>query len=344
MKREFKIIFTVAIIAVTIGSAYAASRYLFLQDSSSPLTCSSGALPYTTSQDPTSQQQIGPQPVQASPSIIQIVAAENFWGSLVSQLGGNHTSVLSILTDPNADPHEYETNTQDAQAISNANYIIVNGAGYDNWAISLQAADNNHNQKVLNVADLLGKKEGDNPHFWYSPSYVNETVHQMYLDLVNIDSSGSAYYAQQYASLNETIGAYNARINEISQQFSGRRVASTESIFQYLAQAAHLDLISPYPFMQAVAEGNDPSPGCIALFQSQLLNPASPGNATVLIYNEQTVTPLTQQMKSKAALNNIPIVAVTETIQPPDVTFQTWMNSELLQLQNALNQNALGQS
>jgi hypothetical protein len=94
--------------------------------------------------------------------------------------------------------------------------------------------------------------------------------------------------------------------------------------------------------MRAVAEGNDPSPGCIAVFQSQLLNPASLGNATVLVYNAQTVTPLTQQMKSEAASHGIPIVAVTETIQPSNVRFQDWMYAELLQLENALNP-ALGQ-
>ena len=135
----------------------------------------------------------------SSTSTIQIVAAENFWGSLISQLGGTHVQVLSIVSDPNADPHEYESNTADAQAISNANFVIVNGAGYDDWALKIIAAGNNPNQKVLNVADLIGKKEGDNPHFWYSPVYVNETVNKMYSDLISIDPANTAYYTQQYA-------------------------------------------------------------------------------------------------------------------------------------------------
>ena len=94
----------------------------------------------------------------SSTSKIQIVAAENFWGSLISQLGGTHVQVLSIVSDPNADPHEYESNNADAQAIATANFVIVNGAGYDDWAIKIIAASNNPNQKVLNVADLIGKK------------------------------------------------------------------------------------------------------------------------------------------------------------------------------------------
>ncbi|MFZ0183605.1 MAG: zinc ABC transporter substrate-binding protein [Nitrosotalea sp.] len=276
-----------------------------------------------------------------STSKIQIVAAENFWGSLVSQLGGTHVQVLSIVSDPNADPHEYESNNADAQAIATANFVIVNGAGYDDWAIKIIAASNNPNQKVLNVADLIGKKNGDNPHFWYDPVYVNETVNKMYSNLVSIDPTNTAYYTQQYTNLNASLGQYNSRINEIKQQFHGTRVASTESIFEYLANATSLDLVSPPEFMEAVAEGNDPPAQSVVQFQQQLQGQG--GNVTVLVYNEQTVTPLTQSIKALAAKQGIPIVGVTETIQPPDTTFQDWMNGELLSLQNALNAQALGQ-
>ena len=296
------------------------------------------------------KNQIGSTPVSSSSvssssststSTIQIVAAENFWGSLISQLGGTHVQVLSIVSDPNADPHEYESNTADAQAIANANFVIVNGAGYDDWALKIIAASNNPNQKVLNVADLIGKKEGDNPHFWYSPVYVNETVNKMYSDLISIDPANTAYYMQQYASLNASLGQYNSRIDEIKQQFHGTRVAATESIFVYLANATGLDLVSPPEFMEAVAEGNDPPAQSVVQFQQQLQGQG--GNVTVLVYNEQTVTPLTQSIKALASKENIPIVGVTETIQPADISFQDWMNGELLSLQNALNAQALGQ-
>src|SRR5579859_7170760 len=84
--------------------------------------------------------------------VLQVVAAENFWGSLISQLGGTHVQVLSIVSDPNADPHEYETNTTDARAVATADYVIVNGAGYDSWADKLLSAGGNTNRKVLKVA------------------------------------------------------------------------------------------------------------------------------------------------------------------------------------------------
>jgi zinc/manganese transport system substrate-binding protein len=279
---------------------------------------------------------------QASPSQVSkipVVAAENFWGSLVSQLGGTHTQVLSIVTDPNADPHEYESNSADAQAIADASFVVVNGAGYDDWALKLIAASTNPHQVVLNVATLLGKKQGDNPHFWYSPNYVNNTASAMYSDLVSIDPADTAYYTQQYVNLNSSLGAYNARISEIRHEFAGTKVASTESIFEYLANATGLDLVSPPAFMEAVSEGNDPPAQSVVEFEQQIQN----GTVSILVYNAQTVTPLTQNMKTMAAAKGIPIVAVTETIQPPDISFQVWMNAELISLQNALNAKTLGQ-
>jgi zinc/manganese transport system substrate-binding protein len=128
---------------------------------------------------------------------------------------------------------------------------------------------------------------------------------------------------------------------EIKAKFAGTNVASTESIFEYMANATGLNLVSPPSFMEAVAEGNDPPAQSIVTFQQQL----HANNGTylkVLVYNEQTVTPLTQSLKSLAAKEGVPILGVTETIQPPDVSFPVWMSSELIALQNALNANALG--
>jgi len=272
--------------------------------------------------------------------VVQVVAGENFWGSLVSQLGGTHVHVVSIVSDPNADPHQYESSSANAQAVANANLVIVNGAGYDDWLLRLLSASSNPTQTVLNVQKLIGQPVATNPHFWYSPYYVNDTVKAVYKDLVTIDSDNAAFYKQQYATLNASLGVYNARIHKIAQQFLGAPVAATEDIFVYLANATKLSLVSPPEFMQAVAEGNDPPAQSIAQFQRLLQG----GNSSVrvLVYNRQTLTPLTQQIKSLAAQNQIPTVGVTETVQPPDVSFQDWMNAQLIALQNALNAQALG--
>lgn len=270
--------------------------------------------------------------------VLRVVAAENFWGSLVSQLGGADVQVKSIVTNPNADPHEYESSAADAEAIAEANYVIVNGAGYDQWALELISASNTPGQKVLNVASLLGQGTGSNPHFWYDPYYVRIAVHQMYTDLVSLAPNDTSYFTQQYASLNASLAPYYATINQIRAEFNGTQVASTESIFVYMANATGLDLVSPSAFMVAVSEGTDPPVQSITQFTQQLES----GQVKVLVYNKQTVTPLTTSMETLATQNKVQVVGITETVVPPDASFQDWMNAELTTLLNALSAESSG--
>ena len=267
-----------------------------------------------------------------------VVAAENTWGSIAAQLGGVHVVVTSIVSDPNADPHEYESNPADARLMASASYVIVNGAGYDNWANHLLAAQPNAGRKVLNVANLVGKREGDNPHFWYDPSYVYKVIAQITADYRNLQPAQSSYFDSRSAAFAEQLAPYRERLAYVQQHFAGTPVASTESIFQYLAAHVHLDVVTPVAFMQAVSEGNDPPASSLVTFTDQIRSKSF----RVLVFNVQTVTPLTTQLKQEAASRNIPVVGVSETIQPPNASFEQWMVGQLDSLITALNTGNLG--
>jgi zinc/manganese transport system substrate-binding protein len=267
------------------------------------------------------------------------VAAENFWGSLVAQLGGARVSVTSLVSDPNADPHEHETDSASAVAVSDANYVVINGLGYDSWAERLlDAADRNPDRVVLDVQTLLGLPDGSNPHVWYGPTFVNETVARMFVDLVKLDPGNASYFSDRYAALNQSFAKVWSRLGAIHDGFAGRNVSSTEDVFVDLANATGLRVVSPPAFMQAVAEGNDPPAESVKEFQDQIAG----NQTTLLVYNEQTVTPVTEHMKALAAEHGIPVVGVTETIQPPDLSFEDWMDAELVALQNGLDAGQLG--
>ena len=268
---------------------------------------------------------------------IKVVAGQNFWGSIATQLGGTKASVQSVVTDPNADPHEYESNTNDARAFADAGFVILNGAGYDDWATRLLSANPSSHRTVLVAADLLGKQAGDNPHFWYNPDYVTKMADQITADYKSIDSADATYFDQQRAGFTYALKPYTQRLVEIKSRFSGVRVGATESIFVYMATALGLNLISPPEFMQAVAEGNDPPASAVVDFQNQITGK----QVKVLVYNVQTATAVTTNVKHLAALADIPVVGVSETLQPESATFQDWQLSQLLALQNALNASAL---
>jgi zinc/manganese transport system substrate-binding protein len=268
---------------------------------------------------------------------LNVVAGENFWGSVAIQLGGSQVTVRSVVTDPNADPHDYQSDTSTARAFATADYVILNGAGYDAWADKLLSANPSSRRKVFTVADLLGRKEGDNPHFWYSPDDVVRVADRIASDLRSIDSADSDYFTAQRSAFTTALGPYLSRISAIRTKFTGQKVAATETIFQYMANALGLVLVSPPEFMEAVAEGNDPPAGSVAAFQQAI----TARQATVLVYNVQTSTDVTNTIKQMAVQQGIPVVAVSETLQPPGASFQEWQLGQLNALYNALNARAL---
>ena len=280
----------------------------------------------------------GPPAPPRSGDVVPVVAAENFWGSLASQIGGVHVSVLSLVTDPNADPHEFETNTSAAKAVATAGLVIVNGLGYDAWALQLISASSPSGQLVLNVGALVDRHLGDNPHLWYCPEYVRATARAILQDLETLDPADSGYFQQQFAVLGSSLATTDAQMAQMRDRFGGTDVAATESIFVYLANATGLDLISPTAFMDAVSEGNSPPAASVSLFEDQLRS----GEARLLVYNQQTVTPLTEQMKQLAVAQGLPTVAVTETIVPGGATYQEWLGAELAALLLGLEDAAAG--
>lgn len=267
---------------------------------------------------------------------INVVAGENFWGSLASQLGGSKVNVQSVVTDPNADPHEYESSTADARAFADAKLVILNGAGYDSWGQKLLDANPASGRQVMTVADLLGKKEGDNPHFWYNPDYVARVADKITAEYKAVDSADAGYFDQQRSQVATAFKPYLNEIASIKQKYANTAVGATESIFVYMAEALGLNLTSPPEFMDAVAEGNDPPADAVVAFQSQI----SANQIKVLVYNVQTVTEVTTTIKDLASAHHIPNVGVSETLQPPGLSFQDWQLKQLQTLEQALKSTA----
>lgn len=264
---------------------------------------------------------------------MQVVAVENFWGSIASQLGGNRVKVTSIITNPDTDPHDYDPKPTDARLVANARYAIVNGAGYDPWVSKLLSANPVNGRKVLNVGELVGKKEGDNPHLWYNPGYVKQTVDQITADLKSLDPADAVYFDQERTRyLTVALKSYNDTISTIKQKYAGTPIAVTESIFAYMATSLGLNLTTPPKFMNAISEGQEPTAADKATFDKQVTQK----QIKVFVYNKQNATPDTNALKQKAQSAGIPIVPITETLAPATSTFQEWQVGQLQALQQAL--------
>lgn len=270
---------------------------------------------------------------------LNVVAAEDFWGSIAAQLGGDRVQVTSIITNPAADPHDYEPTSEDARTMAGAQVAIVNGIGYDQWATKLLAADPDSERTVLTVGELLGLKDGDNPHQWYSPAAVQRTIEQITRDYEVADPGHDAYYEQRQRRF-EAVGLarYHGLISQIKARYAGTPVGASESIFEPLARALGLRLLTPTGFLDAIAEGTEPTPDDKATTDRQVAD----RRIAVWVYNSQNATPDVQRLNEAAKGAGIPIATVTETLTPEGASFQAWQVRELEGLRAALAKAAAG--
>jgi zinc/manganese transport system substrate-binding protein len=275
-----------------------------------------------------------PRPVPAAPvaARIIVVAAENFYGDIVGQLGGDHVSVTNIISDPNVDPHEYTANARNGIAVANARLIIRNGMGYDEFMNHLEAASPDPQRKVIVVADLAGRKTGEDPHLWYDPPTIPKVAQAILDALVRLDPGTAASYRDRYRTFRASLRPLNRAIASIKAAYNGTLVASTEPVFGYMAAALGLHIITPLEFQKAVEEGEDPPAAALAQMEDQLTK----HQVKALLYNTQTVSPITKRVQELARRVGVPIVGISET-EPPGELYQRWMLSQLDAVRAALS-------
>ncbi len=266
---------------------------------------------------------------------LQVVAAENFWGSIAAQLGGLKVEVKSIIVDPATDPHSYEPTAEDARTMAGASMAIVNGVGYDNWATRLLEADASEGRVVLDVGARLKLSDGENPHRWYFPDDVYKVIGAIAADYERLDPSDASYFAARKQAF-EAVGLrrYDELRRQIRARYAGVKVGYSESIFQGLGEDLHLRLLTPYSFVKAIAEGNEVTVADKRTVDEQ----AEKREIAVWVFNSQNVTPDVQRVNEIARSRHIPIATVTETLSPADDTFEQWQVSQLEGLARALRQ------
>jgi zinc/manganese transport system substrate-binding protein len=264
---------------------------------------------------------------------ISVVAAESFWGSIASQLGGDRVHVTSVIANPNADPHDYEPTPRDGRAVATARLMIDNGVGYDPWAAGLVAANPSDARTTLTVGDLVGAKTGDNPHLWYNPADVRRAIDAITAAYTAIDPAGAAYFRGLHARFTTvTLRPYTDLIATIREEYGGTPVGASESVVAMLSPALGLRLITPPGFLRAVSEGTDPTAAEKSAIDTQI----STRQIAVYIYNSQNATPDVARQVAAAKAAGIPVTTITETLTPAGTTFEQWQVAELTGLRAAL--------
>ncbi len=261
---------------------------------------------------------------------INVVAAENIYGSIAKQLGGPYVDVVSILNNPSQDPHLFSITPSTAKAAANADVIIYNGLDYDPWMNSLLATEGQRNRNVIVIADLMHIKIGSNPHLWYNPDTIPIFAKYFVSVLTQLDPTHKEYFQQQLSKLNLDYQIIYKSIHQLQQNFKNIPVIATEPVFNYMCQSIGL-VIYGQGFQINIMNDIPPTVSQIKNFEDLLQQ----RRVHVLIYNDQVVNPMTNHMLSIANQENIPVVGVSELL-PANMTYVQWMLKELNQLRSAL--------
>jgi zinc/manganese transport system substrate-binding protein len=261
---------------------------------------------------------------------VRLVAAENFYGGIAQQIGGPQVEVVSVMSNPDQDPHLFETSPSVARQLAAAQIVIYNGADYDPWMPKLLTATPAPGRSVIVAADLVQKKAGDNPHLWYDPATMPAVAKALAAAFGKADPAHAADYKARLATFLGSLKPLDDKIGAIRKKYSGVAVTASEPVFGYMADALGLTMRNE-KFQLSIMNSTEPSASDVAAFERDLKE----HKVRVMFYNKQASDKIVQHLVEIARAAKIPVVAVTET-QPPDMTFQQWMLGQVGDTEKAL--------
>ena len=280
---------------------------------------------------PASAQAGGPTAVDPGPPLA-VLGTENFYADLLTQVGGSRVAATSLINDPNADPHAFESSPQAAASVADAKLVIVNGLGYDDFMQKLLGGSPNPDRVVIDGQQLLGLAGDVNVHVWYDPATMPKVAAAATDALSRLEPANAAYFKAGERAYLGALKPVTDKIAQLKAAYAGTAIAFTENVAGYLTDQIGLVVRTPVGFMKAVEEGTDPAPADVAaerdLFTSRAVK--------ALLYNSQVTSPTTEAIHDLATQNGIPIVGVAETIPPEFRTYQEWQLAELAELGQAL--------
>ncbi len=267
-------------------------------------------------------------------STIKVVAAENFYGELAKEIGGDAVSVQSIISNPDADPHLFTTAPEHMKSLNEAQIIIFNGVNYDPWMEQILQSLNNKHAIIINVADLVQvTKNNVNPHIWYMPNTFPRLAKSLADQIISLDPKSKSVITK---NLNKFLSDYQSVLTQIAQiktEYGGTKVTATEPVFGYLASSMGFDM-KGLDVQWKIMNNTEPTPQMLAAYENLLTKK----QVKILFYNQQVADPVTANILAIAKNNQISIVGVTETM-PQGKTIIQWLNDEITKTKMALKAN-----
>ncbi|MGH3908611.1 MAG: metal ABC transporter solute-binding protein, Zn/Mn family [Pseudonocardiaceae bacterium] len=264
---------------------------------------------------------------------LTVVTSTDVWGSVARAVAGDAADVKSIIIEPSADPHAYESKPADAAEVTNADLVVFNGGGYDGFLPKI--LESVGDKPTVEAFALQTQKPADgalpNEHVWYDLPVVQSVAQQIAEELGQLDAGQAQQFTARGQAFRTELDGLEDRLAGIARAHGGQRVAMTEPVAQYLITAAGLTDATPPEFLEAVEEETDPPAAAVAATEELFAQ----RQVRVLVYNPQAETPVTSQIRAASEAARIPVVTMTETL-PENTEDREWMSGQIDALSAAL--------
>ncbi len=264
---------------------------------------------------------------------IAAVGAENEYADVISQIGGQYVTVSAIMSDPNTDPHTFESSANVSKQVQAASLVVQNGVGYDDFMSTILKAAPNAGRKVVNVQQLRNLPDDTpNPHLWYDPATMPVVAKALADDLSALQPDHTSYFRTNEQTFLNSLKPWTDALASFKQQYPNVPVAVTEPVADYMLDAAGTQDKTPMSMQSAVMNGTDPSPQDITT-QTSLFTGKQ---VKAFLYNQQVTDELTTKFLAAANAAHIPVVSVYETMPTDGYNYQKWMVAEVQALRRAV--------
>lgn len=257
-----------------------------------------------------------------------VVASTNVWGGIAATIAGPDATVTAIVSDPSADPHSHETSAVESAKISDADLVVYNGGGYDEF---IEKAVSGKGKRTVDAFESRTDKSDENEHVFYDLSTVGTVADRIAAALGEIDAAHAASYTDRAAVFKSRLGAITAIATKIAAEHPKTPVLQSEPLAHYLLVAAGAADLTPHEFQEAIEQETDPAPAAVAATQDLLTGK----KVRALVYNVQTQDKITKNLRSLAQSASLPVVEVTETL-PAGVDYIQWQTDNAQALAAAL--------
>lgn len=265
------------------------------------------------------------EPVDSSK--IQIAVSTNVWADVAAKIGGDRVEVQALIDRVGIDPHSYEASARDQLAINQADLLIANGGGYDDFFDKLAKSSG---KDVFHAFEKGLQLE--NEHIWYDLDLVADVAKRIAKKLEKLDSAGEISYRSNLAIFLDKITELKKQASTIAEKTGGLAFLSSEPLADYLLKSLSLENKTPSAFADAIEEERDIAPKTLL----EVENILKAKQVQLFVVNEQTSSSQIEELASIAKQNNIPVILLGELL-PEGEDYFSWMKKNLQEIEKALS-------